>query len=72
MVYEYFNWQYNYLGLFDSDLQGSPGLAPSRVSQLRQEGSNCADWESASEKEFHGNANIAQSWEDLSLVYCLF
>ncbi|CAG7667495.1 unnamed protein product [Allacma fusca] len=46
---------------------GSPGLAPSRVSQLRQENSSSTDWESASEKEFHGNSNIAQSWEDLSL-----
>ena len=64
----YCNGQSNYLGLRFSGFQGSPGLAPSRVSQLRQESSNCTDWESASEKEFHGNANIAQSWEDLSLV----
>ncbi|CAL8094755.1 unnamed protein product [Orchesella dallaii] len=44
---------------------GSPGPAPSRVNQLRHE--DHADWETASEKDFNGTSNIAQSWEDLSL-----
>jgi len=41
------------------------------VSQLRRQ-ENTPDWESVSEKEFHGTMNMAQSWEDLSLVRPLY
>jgi hypothetical protein len=51
--------------------QGSPGPAPNRVSQLRRQ-ENTPDWETVSEKEFHGTINMAQSWEDLSLVRPLY